>query len=119
MRGFLLTLDALLALSLVGLAFSFFALDTFSAGPAGSAMFLAGRDYLAAGPAAQADVERALLAKGWRVSSSPQPSRFSVHVRQVLHPRLCAGVVSFDAPCLRQPDAWLAVRDAQAWVGVP
>ncbi|MDP2718018.1 MAG: hypothetical protein Q8P02_04710 [Candidatus Micrarchaeota archaeon] len=118
MRGFLLTLDALLGLALVSLALSFFAVSTFSPGPAASAMFLGGRDYLSAGPAA-VDVERLLSEKGWRVSAAPQPSRFSVRVPHHFLNRVCFGAVPPDAPCLSQPDAAFGHQPSVVWVSVP
>jgi|GEM_PF-2676752 len=113
-RGFLLTLDALFALSLVLLGLSFFALRPSFESSAGSALFLGGRDLLASGGATESD----LLRRGWTVSNRPTlDSAVAVRAERFIHPRVCGAATAPDSACLNQSDAALVPSAALVWVG--
>lgn len=113
-RGFLLSLDALFALSLVLLGLSFFALRPSGVGLAGSSLFLGGRDYLASGGALEAD----LLRRGWQVTEQPRGnSALSVHVLAPVYPRVCGLSTAPSAACLSRPDETLVAPSSGVWVG--
>ncbi len=113
-RGFLLSLDALFALSLVLLALSFFAMRPSFEAQAGEALFLGGRDYLASGGAIEAD----LLRRGWAVDVlRPVDSAVSVRAERFVYPRVCGLSTLPGSACLNQSDAALAPPRFGVWVG--
>lgn len=118
MRGFLLTLDALFALSIVVAGLSFFAVQAFSEVPAASFLYLAGRDFLLLPSGLQAELSSALEARGFRISSEPQDARLVVQAKAFRFSRVCQGAVVSNAACLRGPDAALSPIESVAWVGV-
>ncbi len=113
-RGFLLSLDALFALSLVLLALSFFAIRPSFEAQAGEALFLGGRDYLASSGAIEAD----LLRRGWKINAvQPVDSAVSVRADRFIYPRVCGLSTPPAAECLNQSDAFLAPSRSGVWVG--
>ncbi len=113
-RGFLLSLDAMFALSLVLLALSFFALRPSFEPSAGSALFLAGRDHLSSSGAIESD----LLRRGWSVSGAPIPqAAVAVQAESFSYPRVCGMGSTPDASCLNRSDASIQSSVKRVWVG--
>ncbi len=113
-RGFLLSLDALFALSLILMGLSFFALRPAMDAPAGAALFLGGRDYLASGGALEPD----LLRRGWRVGTqAPLDGAISVRADRYAYPKVCGLSNAPTAACLNQSDVALQQPVTSVWVG--
>lgn len=115
-RGFLLSLDALFALSLILLGLSFFALRPSTDATAGAALFLGGRDVLDSGGLVESD----LLRRGWSVSNGVPPSSSSglaVRADAFFYPHLCSDLVSNGSACLNNSDATLVPSSSVVWVG--
>ncbi|MBI2446166.1 hypothetical protein HYV43_07295 [Candidatus Micrarchaeota archaeon] len=113
-RGFLLSLDALFALSLVLLGMSFFALRVAPDAAGASALYLGGRDLLASG----GSDESGLLRRGWTVASSPLPdARIAVRAERFAYPRVCGLSMPPDAPCLNRSDGSIQPVMRSVWVG--
>ena len=113
-RGFLLSLDALFALSIILLGLSFFAFRPSFESSGGAALFLGGRDFLASGGAIEPD----LLRRGWSVSGAPIPqAALTVRADRFTYPKVCGLATAPAAPCLNVSDASIQSSAQAVWVG--